>query len=41
MKITKISQQVQRKDRYSVYVDEKYSFSLSDYQLITAGVERW
>lgn len=38
MKITKISQQVQRKDRYSVYVDEKYSFSLSDYQLITAGL---
>lgn len=38
MKITKIAQQVKRKDRYSVYVDEKYSFSLSDYQLVTAGL---
>ena len=38
MKITKISQQVKRKDRYSVYVDEKYSFSLSDYQLVSAGL---
>ena len=38
MKITKISQQVKRKDRYSVYVDQKYSFSLSDYQLVSAGL---
>jgi len=39
MKITKISQQVKRKDRYSIYVDEKYSFSMSDYQLINAGIQ--
>lgn len=39
MKITKISQQIKRKDRYSIYVDEKYSFSLSDYQLISAGLK--
>lgn len=38
MKITKISQQVKRKDRYSIYVDEKYSFSMSDYQLVNAGL---
>lgn len=38
MKITKIQQQVKRKDRYSVYIDEKYSFSLSDYQLVSSGL---
>lgn len=34
MKITKIAAQVKRPDRYSVFVDEKYSFSLSADQLL-------
>lgn len=34
MKITKIVQQVKRHDRYSIYVDEKYSFSLSESALL-------
>lgn len=34
MKITAIRQQVKRNDRYSVYVDEKYAFSLSEAGLI-------
>lgn len=34
MKITKIVQQVKRADRYSVFVDEKYSFSLSESALL-------
>lgn len=34
MKITKIQQQQRVKDRYSVYVDEKYAFSVNEYQLI-------
>lgn len=38
MKITKIQKQVKRSDRYSVYIDEKYSFSLNDYQLIGSDV---
>jgi regulatory protein len=38
MKITKIQQQVKRSDRYSIYIDEKYSFSLSDYQLVSSGL---
>ena len=38
MKVTKIQQQVKRSDRYSIYIDEKYSFSLSDYQLVGSGV---
>lgn len=38
MKVTRIAQQVKRKDRYSVYIDEKYSFSLSDYQLVGSGI---
>jgi regulatory protein len=38
VKITKISQQVKRKDRYSIYVDEKYSFSLGEYQLASSGL---
>ena len=33
MKITKISQQIKRPDRYSIYVDEKYEFSLHEQQL--------
>lgn len=38
MKITDIKQQVKRKDRYSVYVDSKYSFSLSENELINQGL---
>lgn len=38
MKITKISQQVRRQDRYSIYVDEKYLFSLNEYQLASSGL---
>lgn len=34
MKITKITQQLKRADRYSVFVDEKYSFSLSESALL-------
>lgn len=36
MKVTKITKQVKNADRYSVYIDEKYSFSLSEYQLAGA-----
>ena len=38
MKITKISQQVKRADRFSVYVDEKYSFSVGENELIKLGL---
>lgn len=34
MKITAIRQQLKRADRYSIYVDEKYSFSLSVNELL-------
>lgn len=34
MKITKISQQVKRPNRFSVFVDEKYSFSVGENELI-------
>jgi regulatory protein len=34
MKITAIRQQVKRADRYSIYVDDKYAFSLSEAALI-------
>jgi regulatory protein len=34
MKITKIAQQQKNRDRYSIYVDEKYSFSLSESALL-------
>jgi regulatory protein len=35
MKITNIKQQVKRADRYSVFVDGKYSFSLSESALLS------
>lgn len=38
MKITDIKQQVKRQDRYSIYVDEKYSFSLSEHELLMQGL---
>lgn len=38
MKISAIKQQVKRTDRYSVYVDEKYSFSLSESALLASGL---
>lgn len=38
MKITGIRQQVKRADRYSVFVDEKYSFSLSEAALLDSGI---
>lgn len=34
MKITAIKQQIKRADRYSIFVDEKYAFSLSESGLI-------
>jgi regulatory protein len=34
MKITKITQQVKQRDRYSIFVDGKYSFSLSETALL-------
>jgi regulatory protein len=38
MQITAIKQQVKRTDRYSVYVDGKYAFSLSEGALIEQGL---
>lgn len=38
MRITKISQQVKRANRYSVYLDGKYSFSLGEHELLKLGL---
>lgn len=38
MKITDIKQQVKRQGRYSIFVDEKYSFSLSENELMKSGI---
>jgi regulatory protein len=38
MKITKIAQQVKRADRYSIFLDGKYSFSLSQVEVIDLGI---
>ncbi len=38
MRITDIKQQVKRKSRYSIYVDDKYSFSLSETELMKSGI---
>lgn len=38
MKITDIKQQVKRADRYSIYFDEKYKFSLSELELLNQGL---
>jgi len=40
MKITKIAQQVKRVDRYSVFVDDKYAFSLSESALLESRLAR-
>ena len=38
MKITSIKQQVKRVDRYSIYLDGKYSFSLGENELLKLGL---
>ncbi len=38
MKVTKIQQQQKRKDRYSIYINEKYLFSLNEFQLAGSGL---
>lgn len=38
MKVTKIAAQQKRSDRYSIYVDERYSFSLSETALLNSGL---
>jgi regulatory protein len=38
MKITAIKQQVKRADRYSVYLDSKYAFSLREAELLKLGL---
>ncbi len=38
MKITTIKQQVKRADRYSVYIDDKFSFALSETELLKQGL---
>lgn len=38
MKITDIKQQVKRTDRYSIYVDGKYSFPLGETELLNMGL---
>lgn len=40
MKITAIKQQVKRADRYSIYLDQKYAFSLSESELLAAGIKK-
>lgn len=40
MKITSIKQQQKRLNRYSIYVDEKYTFSLGEEDLVTAGLQK-
>lgn len=38
MKITDIKQQVKRRDRYSVYVDDKYTMSFSEGELLSLAL---
>jgi len=38
MKISNIKQQVKRPDRYSVYIDDKFSFALSETELLKQGL---
>lgn len=37
-KVTAVKQQVKRADRYSIYVDGKYTFSLHERQLVASGL---
>lgn len=37
--ITDIKQQVKRQDRYSIYFDERYLFSLSEAELLSIGIK--
>lgn len=37
-KVTDIKQQVKRQDRYSIFIDGKYSFSLSENELMQSGI---
>lgn len=37
-KVTKITQQVKRADRYSIFVDDRYSFSLSESALLVSKI---
>ena len=39
MKITNIKQQAKRQDRFSIFVDEKYVFSLGESELLTSGIK--
>ncbi len=39
MKVTAIKHQVKRADRYSIYVDDKYIFSLSETELLNTGLK--
>lgn len=39
MKVTDIKQQVKRADRYSIYVDGKYSFPLGEAELLNVGLK--
>lgn len=38
MQVTDIKQQVKRQDRYSIFVDSKYAFSLSENELMNSGL---
>lgn len=38
LRVTKILQQVKRADRYSIYINDTYSFSLHEYQLADSGL---
>ncbi len=38
MQVTDIKQQIKRPDRYSLYVDAKYAFSLSESALLSSGL---
>lgn len=38
MKITAVKQQVKRADRYSIYIDGKFSFALSESELLRLGL---
>lgn len=39
MRITAVKQQVKRADRYAIFVDEKYAFSLGELELINTGLK--